>query len=221
MRACCALTTLNALAPLRSLHVASARTLLRLPAPASRCALLRLHSSAAQPPSAAPLASAAADAAAAAAIPGTTQADADGFYVLMFTCRKCETRTARRISKHGYHHGSVLVRCPGCLGLHLIADHLGFFSDEAVDAEDLLRARGEGGSARADASVYELSAQDAAVLASAGRSVRLSDGAQLPVVDFSGAAPGSTGGGGSSGSGGGGGGGGGSAPGGPSAASSP
>jgi hypothetical protein len=86
-----------------------------------------------------------------------------------------------------------------------------------VDAEDLLRARGEGGGARADASVYELSAQDAAVLASAGRSVRLSDGAQLPVVDFSGAAPGSTG---SSGSGGGGGGGGGSAPGGPGAASS-
>jgi hypothetical protein len=216
---CCALSTLNALAPLRSLHVASARTLLRLPAPASRRALLRLHSSAAAPlPSAAPLAAAAAAAAdAAATIPGATQADADGFYVLMFTCRKCETRTARRISKHGYHHGSVLVRCPGCLGLHLIADHLGFFSDEAVDAEDLLRARGEGGGARADASVYELSAQDAAVLASAGRSVRLSDGAQLPVVDFSGAAPGSTGG---SGSGGGGGGGGGSAPGGPGAASS-
>ena len=129
-------------------------------------------------------------------MPGTTVADADGFYVLMFTCRKCETRTARRISKHGYHHGSVLVRCPGCLGLHLIADHLGFFSDEAVDAEGLIAARGgggggvgSGGSGGSDPSVYELSADDARVLASAGKSVRLTDGAHLDVVDFKGAAP--------------------------------
>jgi hypothetical protein len=127
-------------------------------------------------------------------MPGTTVADADGFYVLMFTCRKCETRTARRISKHGYHHGSVLVRCPGCLGLHLIADHLGFFSDEAVDAEGLIAARGGdgsggGSSSGGDPSVYELSADDARVLASAGKSVRLTDGAHLDVVDFKGAAP--------------------------------
>ncbi len=206
MRRCCALLNSPPAAHLRSLHLAAARAARPRAPPAL---LPRLHSSASAATSAAAAAPARLAAAAAAAaapdtpIPGTTQADADGFYVLMFTCRKCESRTARRISKHGYHHGSVLVRCPGCLGLHLIADHLGFFSDEAVDAEGLLRARGEGGAggaggARADASVYELSAQDAAVLASAGRSVRLSDGAQLPVVDFSGAAPGSKGGSGSS-----------------------
>jgi hypothetical protein len=162
---------------------------------APRAAPLRpLGTAAALAPPAPPAAPAAA-AAPPPDLPGTTQADADGFYVLMFTCTKCDTRTARRISKHGYHHGSVLVRCPGCLGLHLIADHLGFFSDEAVDAEGLIAARsgssgaGVGGSGGADASVYELSADDARVLASAGKSVRLTDGAHLHVVDFKGAAP--------------------------------
>ena len=119
-------------------------------------------------------------------LPGATVGAEDGFYALMFTCRVCETRTARRISKQGYHHGSVLVRCPGCLGLHLIADHLGYFSDDAVDAEDLLRERGEAAT-RSDSSVYELSRNDQAVLASRGRSVRLGDGAELDVVGFSGA----------------------------------
>ncbi len=122
------------------------------------------------------------------AIPGATVGNDDGFYVLMFTCRKCETRTARRISKQGYHHGSVLVRCPGCLGLHLIADHLGYFSDEAVDAESLLRERGEAALTKGgDSSVYELGREDLAVLTSKGRSVRLRTGEELDVVTFSGA----------------------------------
>ena len=126
-------------------------------------------------------------------LPGATVGAEDGFYALMFTCRVCETRTARRISKQGYHPGSVLVRCPGCLGLHLIADHLGYFSDDAVDAEDLLRERGEAAT-RSDSSVYELSRNDAAVLASRGKSVRLRDGAELDVVGFSGAAAAAAGG---------------------------
>jgi hypothetical protein len=128
---------------------------------------------------------------------GTPGDPGSGFYVLMFTCRVCETRTARRISKHGYHHGSVLVRCPGCLGLHLISDHLGYFNDEAVDAEGLLKERGES-MTRGDSSVFELSAADVAVLASEGKSVRLSSGEALPVVGFGGAAAAAASGGGSS-----------------------
>jgi protein import protein ZIM17 len=28
------------------------------------------------------------------------------------------------MSKQGYHHGTILITCPGCKNRHLIADHL-------------------------------------------------------------------------------------------------
>jgi len=37
----------------------------------------------------------------------------------------------------------VLVRCPGCSNLHLFADRLGYFEDEPIDAEVLLKRKGE------------------------------------------------------------------------------
>ena len=139
-------------------------------------------------------------------VPGASAAaaGADGLYVMLYTCRVCDTRSARRVSKHAYHHGTVLVRCPGCLGLHLIADHLGFVSDEPVDAEALLAARGDApaarlpapGAAAADPNVYELSADDRRVLASRTKAVRLRDGPRGPageevdVATFAGVADG-------------------------------
>lgn len=45
-------------------------------------------------------------------------------YEMTFTCKQCNTRSTHRISKQGYHHGTVLVQCPGCKNRHLIADHL-------------------------------------------------------------------------------------------------
>ena len=119
-------------------------------------------------------------------LPGVNSGGEDGFYLLMFTCTKCDTRTARRISKSGYHTGSVLVRCPGCLNLHLVSDHLGFFNDDKVDAEALLRGEEGTTPARVDPSVYEFNAADLAVLASSGKSVRLGTGEELPVVGFDG-----------------------------------
>jgi hypothetical protein len=45
-------------------------------------------------------------------------------YDLTFTCKKCNDRSTHRVSKQGYHNGTVLITCPGCHNRHLIADHL-------------------------------------------------------------------------------------------------
>jgi hypothetical protein len=37
----------------------------------------------------------------------------------------------------------VLLQCPSCKNRHLIADHLGWFGDERVTIEDILREKGE------------------------------------------------------------------------------
>lgn len=47
------------------------------------------------------------------------------------------------MSKHGYHHGSVLIACPSCKNRHVISDHLRIFGDTAMTVEDLLREKGE------------------------------------------------------------------------------
>ncbi|CAG5184836.1 uncharacterized protein ALTATR162_LOCUS11106 [Alternaria atra] len=63
-------------------------------------------------------------------------------YELTFTCNACKTRSSHRLSKQGYHHGTVLIQCPGCKNRHLIADHLKVFSDKSVTIEDLMREKG-------------------------------------------------------------------------------
>ena len=113
----------------------------------------------------------AAPAAAAPSLPGV-RAEEDA-YALLFTCRVCETRTARRVSKAAYHTGTVLIRCPGCRNMHLIADHKGFFHDDAFDAASVLAARGEAGARGGDEHVLELREEDLAALRAPGGSVRL------------------------------------------------
>jgi protein import protein ZIM17 len=63
-------------------------------------------------------------------------------YALVVTCKQCNTRSAHKISKQGYHHGTVLVTCPGCKNRHLMADHLNIFSDERITLEDILEEKG-------------------------------------------------------------------------------
>lgn len=55
----------------------------------------------------------------------TTEAPADQpAYEMTFTCKPCSTRSTHRVSKQGYHKGSVLISCPGCKNRHVISDHL-------------------------------------------------------------------------------------------------
>ncbi|KAF2640038.1 zf-DNL-domain-containing protein, partial [Massarina eburnea CBS 473.64] len=83
-----------------------------------------------------------------AAAPSTTPApsrlerDQVPAYELTFTCKVCSTRSSHRVSKQGYHHGTVLISCPGCKNRHLMSDHMKIFSDKSITIEDILREKG-------------------------------------------------------------------------------
>ncbi|RDA89220.1 hypothetical protein CP532_0568 [Ophiocordyceps camponoti-leonardi (nom. inval.)] len=65
------------------------------------------------------------------------------YYFLSFTCIPCDSRSHHRVSKHGYHFGSVLITCPGCRNRHVISDHLRIFGDRDITVEDLMREKGQ------------------------------------------------------------------------------
>lgn len=62
-------------------------------------------------------------------------------YQLTFTCKPCKHRSAHIITKHGYHKGTVLIKCPSCSNRHVISDHLKIFMDEKSTLEDILRKK--------------------------------------------------------------------------------
>ncbi|RHZ43337.1 DNL-type zinc finger protein [Aspergillus thermomutatus] len=64
-------------------------------------------------------------------------------YQITFTCKPCGHRSSHRMSKHGYHRGTVLIRCPSCLNRHVIADHLNIFMDKKSTLEDILQREGK------------------------------------------------------------------------------
>ncbi|KAI9850736.1 MAG: hypothetical protein M1830_006963 [Pleopsidium flavum] len=72
-----------------------------------------------------------------------TRAEQEPAYELTFTCKPCRTRSAHRVSKQGYHKGTVLITCPDCKNRHVISDHLKIFSDTSMTIEDLMRDKGE------------------------------------------------------------------------------
>jgi hypothetical protein len=64
---------------------------------------------------------------------------------MTFTCDVCETRSTKIFHRHSYENGTVIVRCPGCDNLHLVADNLGWFLDgpEGYNIETILAAKGQ------------------------------------------------------------------------------
>jgi len=62
-------------------------------------------------------------------------------YEMTFTCKACSTRSSHRMSKQGYHHGTILITCPGCKNRHLIADHLKVYLLRAIRTQRQLLTR--------------------------------------------------------------------------------
>ncbi|KXG51117.1 Zinc finger, DNL-type [Penicillium griseofulvum] len=64
-------------------------------------------------------------------------------YRITFTCKPCGHRSAHRMSKHGYHRGTVLIQCPSCDSRHVMSDHLGVFFEKKTTLEDILKEKGQ------------------------------------------------------------------------------
>jgi mitochondrial protein import protein ZIM17 len=103
-------------------------------------------------------------------IPGTRTTNSGRMLAMVYTCNICETRSMKQFTHAAYTHGVVLVRCPGCQNLHLIADNVGYFADESYDSstqkprfnlETLAKMTGQSiQNVSTDQQVYELSLED-------------------------------------------------------------
>eukprot|EP00435_Cladocopium_sp_Y103_P065619 s23_g27.t1 len=73
-------------------------------------------------------------------VPGTRAEEA---YAIALTCKVCDQRSIKKISKRAYHHGVVIITCPQCQNRHLIADRLEWFQDGGTDIEQMMKEKGE------------------------------------------------------------------------------
>ena len=81
---------------------------------------------------------------------------------IIFTCTQCDTRSAKQFTEKAYKQGVVIATCPGCQNKHLIADNLGFFSDEEEGwtIEKAMARLGGNVKVATDDNVLELSVED-------------------------------------------------------------
>lgn len=76
-------------------------------------------------------------------IPGAQQGGGRKL-AIVYTCNVCQTRAVKQFSERAYTSGVVLVRCPGCQNLHLIADRLGYIDDSKnFDLESIAEQTGQ------------------------------------------------------------------------------
>lgn len=61
-------------------------------------------------------------------------AESDARIGVVFTCEKCNTRSAKSMSRMAYERGVVIITCPGCRAHHLFADHLGWFGQSSFSS---------------------------------------------------------------------------------------
>ncbi|KAJ3135524.1 hypothetical protein HDU90_003927 [Geranomyces variabilis] len=82
--------------------------------------------------------------AATAAAAAASEIDAKARMVIGFTCRSCDHRQHKYMSKKAYTTGVVIIKCDGCAVQHLIADHLGWFDSQTPPGtiEDILARLG-------------------------------------------------------------------------------
>lgn len=101
-------------------------------------------------------------------VPGATNTKQKTLAII-YTCKVCNTRSAKQFTEQAYYNGVVLVRCPGCQNLHLIADRLGWFDDDDTadgvdgkdwDIEKALKKAGENVKAVTGEDVLELTLDD-------------------------------------------------------------
>lgn len=60
---------------------------------------------------------------------------------MVYTCGKCDTRSAKSFTKDAYEKGVVIVTCGKCQARHVIADNLGWFGEEK-NVEEILAKKG-------------------------------------------------------------------------------
>ncbi|KAJ3187122.1 hypothetical protein HDU85_007160 [Gaertneriomyces sp. JEL0708] len=65
--------------------------------------------------------------------------------IIGFTCKVCNHRQHKYMSKKAYTKGVVLIRCDGCKNLHLIADNLGWYDSQKPPGtiEQILEKKGQ------------------------------------------------------------------------------
>lgn len=72
----------------------------------------------------------------------TATIDTRAAMVAIFTCNACKSRHSYQFGKLSYNKGVVIVRCPSCKNLHLVADNLGWFSDDKRNLETIAKEKG-------------------------------------------------------------------------------